>query len=66
MRAFRVSTPGQVSTATLPSVIRGGYNNNKNNNNNINNINNINNNKNNKNNKSNSCLHSDTGIHEGA
>ena len=37
LRASRVCTPGLVSTATLPSVIRGGYNNNTNtNNNNIN------------------------------
>ena len=31
LRASRVCTPGLVSTATLPSVIRGGYNNNNHN-----------------------------------
>ena len=34
LRASRVCTPGLVSTATLPSVIRGGYNDNDNNDNN--------------------------------
>ena len=45
LRASRVCTPGLVSTATLPSVIRGYYYNyNDNNNNNIDNNNNNNNN----------------------
>ena len=44
LRASRVCTPGLVSTATLPSVIRGGYNGNTNNNNNTNTNTNTNNN----------------------
>ena len=51
LRAFRVSTPGQVSTATLPSVIRGGYRNHNHNHNNNNSNNNNNNNKNKNKNK---------------
>ena len=47
LRAFRVCTPGLVSTATLPSVIRGGYDNNNNNNHNENNSNNSSSNNNN-------------------
>ena len=45
LRASRVCTPGLVSTATLPSVIRGGYNNNNNHNQNKNNTKNKNQNK---------------------
>ena len=44
LRASRVCIPGLVSTATLPSVIRGGYKNNKNNKNNNHNNNNTTNN----------------------
>ena len=58
LRASRVCTPGLVSTATLPSVIRGGYNNNNNSNSNTttttNNNNSINNNSNNDNNNNSS------------